>query len=474
LEPEEEVVQGDEIKEDELEKKEKWFGYSMMWIDIIPMLGTEPLDLHQTKEIWYPLVTCEFAAKKVFKYLTQEIKPVAKELDGSKFTKFIKGLPDVVDGKKIKTTDIDIIFAKAKEKDQRRLKFKEFFNIALVSIAELRYPWVEKCGELGGEGPACREFIRKHIFKWDVCADLVWQEARRLAIVAEAKLYLASKRLQSNYRAMVDYKYYQKQQKAAKLMQEWIRTVLIRMRFLHQIGELRKMKAKERLQKMEERRAFRESRVFQEARSIDGILNVVSVFRHSKRDIFLMVYNPENGEKFQFNMRKTVLREFLERSLNSGSLSANELFIKSNMRLLSDQLMYRSRMDPKTGERIKVLVLSEKGGGERGKLCARKGKMVNGKGCIVSVYQYFKDFIFKAHDVETCEMMRTTLSDTQLKRWFQWTEDQPIPPLLRIENRSQLIAWFLERVFICSGCGLTSHRMAHAQGRNVSIDIRGV
>ena len=228
------------------------------------------------------------------------------------------------------------------------------------------------------------------------------------------------------------------------------------------------MKAKERLQKMEERRAFRESRVFQEARSIDGILNVVSVFRHSKRDIFLMVYNPENGEKFQFNMRKTVLREFLERSLNSGSLSANELFIKSNMRLLSDQLMYRSRMDPKTGERIKVLVLSEKGGGERGKLCARKGKMVNGKGCIVSVYQYFKDFIFKAHDVETCEMMRTTLSDTQLKRWFQWTEDQPIPPLLRIENRSQLIAWFLERVFICSGCGLTSHRMAHAQGRNVS------
>ena len=175
LEPEEEVVQGDEIKEDELDKKEKWFGYSMMWIDIIPMLGTEPLDLHQTKEIWYPLVTCEFAAKKVFKYLTQEIKPVAKELDGSKFTKFIKGLPDVVDGKKIKTTDIDIIFAKAKEKDQRRLKFKEFFNIALVSIAELRYPWVEKCGELGGEGPACREFIRKHIFKWDVCADLVWQ-----------------------------------------------------------------------------------------------------------------------------------------------------------------------------------------------------------------------------------------------------------------------------------------------------------
>ena len=233
-----------------------------------------------------------------------------------------------------------------------------------------------------------------------------------------------------------------------------------------QIGELRKIKAKEKLQKIEERRAFRESRVFQEARSIDGVLNVVSVFRHSKRDIFLKVYNPEDGAQYQFTMRKDVLREYLERSLNSGSLSANELFIKSNMRLLSDQLMYRSRMD-KDGVRRKVLVLSEKGGGERGKLCARKGKMVNGSGCIVSVYQYFKDFIFKAHDVDTCEMMRTTLSDTQLQRWFQWTEDQPLPTLLRIENRAKLVAWFLERVFICRGCGLTSHRMAHAQGRNV-------
>jgi hypothetical protein len=173
-EPVEEEVKGDEIREDELTKKEKFFGYEMFWVDIIPMLGTEPLDLHQTKEQWYPKVTCEFAAKKTFIYLCA-LKPTSKELDGSKFTKFCKNLPDVVDGKKIKATDIDIIFAKAKEKDQRRLKFKEFFNNALVMLAEKRYPWLDKCGDEGGEGPACREFIRQHIFKWDVCSDLVWE-----------------------------------------------------------------------------------------------------------------------------------------------------------------------------------------------------------------------------------------------------------------------------------------------------------
>ena len=42
-----------------------------------------------------------FAAKKVFKYLCTEMKPAAKELDGSKWTKFAKSLPDVIDGKRI-------------------------------------------------------------------------------------------------------------------------------------------------------------------------------------------------------------------------------------------------------------------------------------------------------------------------------------------------------------------------------------
>ena len=120
----------------------------------------------------------------------------------------------------------------------------------------------------------------------------------------------------------------------------------------------------------------------------------MSVFRHSKRDIFLIVYNPESGDKYQFTMRKEVLKEYLERSLNTGALAANELFIKSNMRLLSDQLMYRNRMSEE-GVRHKVVVLSEKGGGERGKLCARKGKMISygdgsSTGCIVSVYNISK------------------------------------------------------------------------------------
>ena len=49
------------------------------------------------------------------------------------------------------------------------------FSVSICVLCFHRYPWLEKCGEMGGEGPACREFIRVHIFKWEICADLVWE-----------------------------------------------------------------------------------------------------------------------------------------------------------------------------------------------------------------------------------------------------------------------------------------------------------
>ena len=63
------------------------------------------------------------------------------------------------------------------------MKLDEFLNKALVALAGKRYPWLENTD---GEGPACKEFIRQHIFKWDVCSDLHWSGGRRQAAVPSA------------------------------------------------------------------------------------------------------------------------------------------------------------------------------------------------------------------------------------------------------------------------------------------------
>ena len=166
----------EELREEESKKFQEFFGYKIMWSEVIPLLGTEPKDLHQTKEMWYEKVPSKFAAVKTYKYLIN-LKPTAKELDGSKFSKWVKQLPSVVDGKKIKQTDIDLIFAKSKPANERRLSLENFMGNAITNVAKMRYPWLETEGE-GINNPAARQFIKEQVFHWEECAELVWMVCR--------------------------------------------------------------------------------------------------------------------------------------------------------------------------------------------------------------------------------------------------------------------------------------------------------
>merc|ERR1711871_821768 len=457
---EEIVVEKEELREDEAKKFSKFFNYKIYWRDVIPTLGEEPKDLHQTKELWYDKVPSEFAAKKTYEYLIN-LKSSSKELDGSKFSKWVKSLPDVVDGKKIKQTDIDLIFAKSKPASERKLSLANFLQNAICKVAELRYPWLESTGE-GLESPCAREFMKKQVFMWKECADLVWMEARRLAIVQEAKMALAARRIQCEWRMHVEYANFWKIKGAVeKLRVQFFIRCIVRFRFLRQIAELREQERKRKEAIREKRKAKRDAMLYREARSINGTLNVVTVYKHSRRDIYLVTYNPVSQEVFSFVMARSELRSLLEAAHNTGTLSENEMFIKPNMRLLCDQLMYRRRAHGS------VIVLSAKGGGERGNLVCRRGKYICGSYCVAQVYQYFKNYIFKVYDIETSEIFRTELTDKQLNRWFGRKECDAVPTLLRPENRNALITWFLDRIFMCRGCNLLSHQHRHKNGHDV-------
>ncbi|KAI9342551.1 P25-alpha [Obelidium mucronatum] len=60
------------------------------------------------------------------------------EMDGAKFAKFTKDA-GLVDGKKITTTEVDIVFNKAKAKTARKIDFAAFES-ALGMLADKRYP----------------------------------------------------------------------------------------------------------------------------------------------------------------------------------------------------------------------------------------------------------------------------------------------------------------------------------------------
>ena len=82
-----------------------------------------------------------------------------------------------MDGKKIKQTDIDLIFAKSKPANERRLSLENFMGNAITNVAKMRYPWLETEGE-GINNPAARQFIKEQVFHWEECAELVWMVCR--------------------------------------------------------------------------------------------------------------------------------------------------------------------------------------------------------------------------------------------------------------------------------------------------------
>ena len=59
--------------------------------------------------------------------------------------------------------------------------------------------------------------------------------------------------------------------------------------------------------------------LFRESRSIGGILNVVTIYKHSKRDIYLITYNPVNQKLFHL-LAEADLRAYIESALNTEVL----------------------------------------------------------------------------------------------------------------------------------------------------------
>ena len=169
------------------------------------------------------------------------------------------------------------------------------------------------------------------------------------------------------------------------------------------------------------------------------------------------------GEKFTFHVLRNELTHMLETARGEGPINETELFMKKNMRLLANQLMYKKRY----GKR--VIILSRKGGtGERGNLVLRKGKIISGTYCVVDVYLYMGNYCFKAYDYETSQILVVRLSQQQLYRWFDYKETDTVKPeLLMLENREKLLLWFMSRMFICKGCGLRSHAERHRRGEKI-------
>ena len=435
--------------------RETYFRVECTWSDMEPFLGSIR-DLSKTQESMVEVVPPEFVLAQIFLYLCQ-LKPAADMLDGSKWAKFCRDCPGLVDRKVVKPTDVDITFAKCKEKGQRRVTMPQF-QMALGLIAMARYPALA----LSSEAAAVEELMRVNVCAWDKANAIIWREARRMAIQGEARQQAACTRLGAIFRGCSGRWLYHSKLDKAMLIQRVFRAFLERSDFLQKLQLLRDIEEKRKEEVRQRRRARKEALLYREGRTINGHVNIVTIYRYSKKDIFIRVYNPLSCELFTFTLTRDDIRTYLERAMGRGSLSINELYFKVHMRILADQLVYKRRRG------VRVIMLSRHGKGQRGKALMKRGYPVSGRPCVVGIYKYYRDYLFHAYDMETCETFNTILKLKQLYKWFGYDPMQPVTPeLLQLANEEKLLRWFLDHLFICRGCALGTHRDRHNRGENV-------
>ena len=145
-------------------------------------------------------------------------------------------------------------------------------------VAQEKFPWMDP-------DQARKELLAKHVFVWNECEAIIWQEARRLAIVEEARRQCAMLKLQSVYRGHVVSKDYRRHIDACKMMQNAVRMYNNRCAFLVIVERKRKEEARRRREIAERRRARRAALLFREARDVNGTLNIITA-RHDSAEHF--------------------------------------------------------------------------------------------------------------------------------------------------------------------------------------------
>ncbi|GBG32043.1 Hypothetical Protein FCC1311_082682 [Hondaea fermentalgiana] len=444
--------------EEEMRKTETFFEFTMSWRELVPMLGTGPL--HPRQQDFWDQVSLEFSIRAVFKMLCTQWYPPSEGLDNGKFVKFLRELPGVINDR-LTPTEVDLIFARAKGPAERKLSMRSFLDGALPEVALVHFPWLD-------ERPAVRKFIETFILDWKECKRLKWAEAKRLAVVCEAKRQCAAKAIQKIVRGRISLKAYKIKRVATIRLQAQFKSFAFRGTFLKKVAHVRRARNIRKEEAKSIREARTKSRIYARAHLISGTCNIITISKHIKGSIMIHCYRPTDCETNSFTLTLDELRTTVEDATNISNYTDEDLYKSDCLRFALQRLQYRKRGDEY------ALVLGRKASKETGSKLLRQGVYVVATDRtkvlhIVTITEERGEYSFHAYNPVSGEIKSVLLSRKNLHQWFNYNEDADAitPPLLRPERLPDLLQYLVKRLILCRACGLETHRAMHKRGDDV-------
>ena len=172
---------------------------------------------------------------------------------------------------------------------------------------------------------------------------------------------------------------------------------------------------------MHKRRKLRESKVvFRQVRPIQATMTKIIMFLWEKGRpseeycLTIKVYVPHTQETFRFNLEESTVRDCLETALVSkGKLSWDEMLKFEALTRIAERLMVR------IVNRRPIILFSRRSISERGMLISKSCESISGRLYVLSVFCSPFDFVFCAYDAKTCEQLRTKIESSKLCDWLQ-------------------------------------------------------
>jgi len=288
---------------------------------------------------------------------------------------------------------------------------------------------------------------------------MIWNEAKLMAIHAEAKLQCSQIRIAAFTRKIANRSAFLNLRDAVTCISKSVRGRIakrrmsnfvnaaendrkFRRRYFHAMTcqkawrryywrnfflEQKRMRAVSEVEKMRlyrvemnGRRKIRESRVvFRQVRPIQATMAKIRMFLWDKNrpdeqsSLAIKVYVPLTQETFQFELEESTVRDCLETALVSdGKLSWDEMLKFEALSRIAERLMVR------IVNRRPIILFSRRSISERGMLISKSCASLSRNLYVLSVFRSPFDFVFCAYDSKTCMQLRTKIETPKLRDWL--------------------------------------------------------
>jgi len=442
-----------EIDFKDSDKCEVHFGVHMPWSELekvtTDVYGDMSDVLHQQRLDYFERVTPSKIITEAYGVLCSW-HPVGKTIDNVEWAKFARDMK-LFPSKT--STQVDLTFAKSVAgKKERKLDLRAFIACC-TDIALIRYQALRD-----SPTAALTKLLMENVVMLGGVNKLAWKEAKRMAIVAEARRTCGQVRIASFHRRNVSRVVFLRKQYACVRAQTQLRrmvakknlkklnnliedTRIFRVRhssavkcqkmarmyrwrkwFLKHLDDQIKEeleRIRQYREKLNDKRKKKEAAtVFKRVKIIQGLYALIIMSRIDNRrqstnfGLKARVYLPATQEHFKFTIEEDMLREYLEQALEIDSLSVQEIMEPSNLNYLTDRFMIRI-----TSERP-IVLFSRRNTTERGLLVDKSSQRISGELFVMFVYRSADDFVFRAYDPKNCGQLRAAITNKQLKGWL--------------------------------------------------------